>query len=779
MNVAVAIKSPKNPSNAKNVSGCFNSTAGGNLWIGENGYRGAKPSLTRLYLDFESASVLDVREVGIHNYSTHPSTRPLMLAYAVDDDEPRLWFPHADQGCAGSIFENLRKLLLNPTITKVAWNAPFERAIFHRCLGIWIPYEQWADVMIWSRHLSLPGSLEKAGPAIGLPPNLLKIQDGKRLINKFSSPYHKGGEETLFGISEPQFHNWEDEPRDWELFGEYCKQDVIAERAILKLVENIPLPESEQRAWILDQKINDRGIPANRKFLQNALALSLEAKKRLTAKLKELTGLANPNSRNQFLKWALEQKYPHTSLGKNLVKSALAPDSGITPELRTALKLRQEASKTSYTKFETMLAFLSSDDRLRDQFAFMGGSRTGRWAGKDAQVQNQTRPAKEIETHYDEALALIEAGDYDKAAETVVQWYDPKPDFPPILALTTSCVRSAFQASAGKKLVVCDLGAIENRKLGWLAKCDAILKVFRDGRDPYLDFGSKMYHVAYELINKIQRQIAKPAVLGAGYGLGPGATRHCSVCDKEVSQWDKTCAEHPRAEFKYKAKTETDDYGNTVLGGLMGYAANMGVKLTPEQAYLAWETFRKSYPEVVDLWNRYQKAAVKVLKTGQAVRVGEVVFQRRKRKDGTFILRIQLPSGRGLHYINARVETEVAHRRSDGEPYDRDKLLYDGIGHGVGQMVKGWGQVYTYGGKLTENIDQASSRDVLVNGMFLADEMGMNIVAHVHDEIICEEDDDPFAPSIQDLKWCMEQTPKWAPGLLLAAEGWEGHYYKK
>jgi DNA polymerase len=483
----------------------------------------------------------------------------------------------------------------------------------------------------------------------------------------------------------------------------------------------------------------------------------------LAAKLKEMTGLVNPNSRDQFLGWAQKHNYPHLSLGKNFVVSALAQDSGITLELRTALKLRQEASKTSHTKFETILNLLSDDDRLRNQFAFMGASRTGRWAGKDAQVQNLARPMKEVEKNYDRALAIIEAGDYDAAEK----------EFPSVIGMTVSCVRSAIQSHPGKKLVVCDLSSIENRVLGWLAGCDAILKVFRDGRDAYLDFAARMYNVPYESLIKIvdgvhkpkdagaaaKRQVAKPAVLGAGYGLGPGVKKH--------------------ADGTYEILYVMDRYGNQTMTGLMGYAANMGVKLTAEQAYLAWETFRKSYPEVVQLWKKYEKAAVKVLETGVAVRVGVVLFQRRKRKDGTFILRIQLPSGRGLHYINARIELETVKRQSDGEEYDRKKIMYDGIGHGVGQIVQGWGQVYTYGGKITENDDQGVARDIEVNGMFLADEMGANIVFHSHDEIVCEEDDDPFSFGISDLKNCMESTPEWAEGLFLGAEGWEGRYYKK
>lgn len=751
-------------------------------------------NLTRLWLDFESASCLDLKIVGLDRYVKSKTTRPLMLAWAFDDDEPVLWHPHE-----GVIPKEVWKALFADDVRKLAWNAPFEKNIFEFCLGLDIPFAHWDDVMIWSRHLSLPGSLEAAGNALGLPFDQLKKSEGKRLIKKFSEPYHKGGEETLFGISEPQFHNWEDEPDDWRLFGEYCKGDVISERAIFKIVSNIPLPEKEQRAWVLDQKINHRGIPVNRKFVQNALALSTESKQRLGQSLKEITQLANPNSGPQFLPWAQAQGYPHMSLGKNFVKAALSPDSGITPLCRRALKLRQETAKISYLKYQTLLNNLSDDDRLRHAFAFMGASRTGRWSGKGSdkgksvQVQNLPRPDKDIEKHYDRALELIELGDYDLAEKEVKTWFDPQPEFPSIIGMTTSCLRSVFQAPSGKKLVVADLGSIENRKLGWLADCDAILDVFRKGRDAYLDFGSRMFHLPYEAMIKIvdgihkakdadmagKRQTAKPAVLGAGYGLGPGATRHCSVCDKELKRKWTCCREHPNAKITYKAITKEDGQGNTVKQGLMGYAANMGVKLTAEEAYLAWETFRNSYPEVVDLWDTYQKAAVSVLKTGKTVKAGKCVFQRKARKDGTYILRIVLPSGRGLQYLNCRVETEIAQRQSDGEDYERDKIMYDGIGHGVGQIGKGWGSVYTYGGKLTENIDQASSRDVLVEGMFLADKIGMNIVMHVHDEIVCEEDNDPFSPGKADLEWAMTQVPEWAPGLLLAAEGWEGVCYKK
>lgn len=730
-----------------------------------------------LFIDYETRSELDLRVVGLDRYIRHPSTKVLMMSYAFDDGPIERWEPHT-----GPMPAKLCAALHDPNVTKLAWNWPFEHGISFHVLGIEIPHEHAVDIMILARHLSLPGKLELAGPAIGLLYDELKKSEGKRLIELFSKPFRLGGKATLFGTTEPEFHGPHDRPKEWAQFGEYCDADVISERAIYNIVSQIKFPEKERRAWLLDQKINERGIPTNRLFVQKALALSLASKKRLMDKLKEITGLKNPNSRPQFLPWAQQRGFPFLSIGKEFVRAALESDSGIDALLRTALKLRQQAVKTSYTKFETLLNLLSEDDRLRHQFAFMGAARTGRWAGKDAQVQNMARPVKAVEEHYQEALDLIEncplpvTDEYVDMVEAKCKSWDKDLS---VMGMSISCIRSVFQASKGKKLVVCDLSSIENVVLGWLAQCEAIARVFREGRDAYLDFASKMYALAYESIIKIvdgkhkpkdkdaaeKRQVAKPAVLGAGYGLGPGVIKH--------------------PDGTYEVIYKKDDYGNEVMTGLMGYAANMGVKLTPEQAYLAWETFQKAYPEVTDkkdgLWAKWERAAIKVLQTGTAVRVGFVIFQRRARKDGTFILRLQLPSGRGLHYLNARIETEIAVSKRTGKEYERKKVMYDGIGHGVGKIGKGgkWGKVYTYGGKFVENGDQGLSRDILVEGLFLADDAGAAIVMHTHDEIVCEEDDDPFAFGLAELKTIMCTTPEWAPGLIIGAEGFEGQVYKK
>lgn len=623
--------------------------------------------MTRLIFDIESRSELNLKVVGLDNYARHKSTQITLLSWVLDEKKVNLCRLYQDP-----LPKEFDAALKDPTITKLAWNCQFERTMLAKVLGIWIPYEQWFDIMVQARYWSLPGSLEKCGEALGLPTELAKIKDGSRLIRKFCEPFSMDGEETLFGVTEPEFHDWKSDPEDWAKFEEYCVRDTEAERTLLTIMEKMPLPQDELETWWLDQKINDAGLPVNMKFVENGLRMAQKSKDELQALQIKRTGLENPNSRDQLLPWAQARGYPFNSLRKDFVRSALAETPGMA--CAEVLKTRLEASKTTYKKLERMKELVGPDNRIRHQYLFMGAARTARWSGSGFQPQNFYRPTKEVEKTYQRAVDLILAGDYD----SIKRLYSS------VMDTIASCTRSAIQAPEGYELVVNDLSAIENRVVGWLAGCDAILKVFRDGLDPYVSFACKMYNLPYEVLihDKEKRQIAKPPVLGCGYGLGPGVKK---IISRETG------------ELIWEVVEKQDEYGNTVRTGLMGYAENMGIKLTPEQAYKAWEIFRRSYPEVVTFWKDLEQAGLKVLKSGGKVRVGFVTFDRKKRKDGTQILRILLPSGRHIHYLNARIEARKHFK--DGEEYEKDAILYDGIGHGVGKIAKGWGAAYMYGGK--------------------------------------------------------------------------------
>ncbi len=727
-----------------------------------------------LHVDFESRSALELSDVGIHNYASHPSTEILMLAWACGSQEPSLWEPHL-----GEMPAKLRNRLNSPEWTKAAWNAGFERNILWYKLGIAVPISNWSDPMINARYLSMPGSLDSVGEILDLDYGFRKDKAGDELLKLFSQPLptkkprkKATNENTLFDISpiieekiDYIFADHISHPDEWERLKAYCKQDIVAERALGEMLSHFSLPEKEIKLWHLDQKINDAGMPADKEFVQKALDLAIEDKNLQSGNVIKMTGLSNANSPKQFLAWVQKQGYPYNSLRKEPVKVAMSdPEVKLTKLGRDALEVRKKSSKTSYTKLAAILPALSEDSRLRDQFLFMGSSRAGRWSGKAVQLHNMARPIKTVEELEDinAARDLIYAKDFSGIVKRFEEKDKATGEVKPgsVIDVVTSCIRSAFVAPPGKRLNVCDLNAIENRVLGWVAGEDKILDVFRNGRCPYMDFASKMYKVPYDIIadisktphkprgvdGKEKRQVAKPAVLGAGYRLAGG---------------------------KWGVNPKTKDRIKT---GLWGYAENMGVLISQDLAVASVKAFRAEYKKVVALWYDSERAVAKCIREGGQQPIGPtglVWCDRKKRKDGSLILRIHLPSGRYLHYLNAGLDTVVM--EGDNGPYERENFVYDGID----QITRMWGVVRSHGGKIVENVVQAISRDVLAEAMLEADEVGFELIGHVHDEIVTLSDDTEDSLGLVDLKCIMSTTPVWAPGLPLNAEGYEGYFYRK
>lgn len=652
---------------------------------------------TNLFLDFETRSLLSLPEVGLDLYSRQAEV--LMLGWAIDNRKVQLWLPHE-----GPMPKELEDALQDPVCLLIAHNAQFERVIFHRVLGKPLDFSRWRDTMVLAYSWSLPGKLEKICDVLRMAPEDRKA-DGDKLIDLFSKPAREQEENTLFGIV-GRFNDWDTHPKEWKQFEDYCRQDVVAERSLWHRLNASPLPEEQWRGWFLDQKINERGMPVNRQMAVNGLEMALRSNTEFVDSLKEITQLENPNSTTQLQPWLSARGYKWGSLLKEYVQAELAnPESVITPECRAVLKLRQEAAKKSYTKLERLLQVLGPDDRVRYQFRYGGASRTFRWAGADVQTQNLLRPTKEVKKNYQQAIDLIMEKAYEKIKAT----------YPSVVGMVSGSLRMTFQSPRGKKMVVCDLNAIENRALGFLARCRPILEVFELGRDPYIAFAVKLYMRSYEDLmaeykagHEDRRTTAKPAVLGAGYGLGPGVKKN--------------------ADGTYEVLWRTNEFGDKVKTGLLGYAANMGITLTPEEAYTAWKVFRESYPEVVQYWTDLEEAFKQVLKNGKSIRVGEITwnkrehkwetcgsvvegtiieFDRKKMRDGGYMVRIHLPSGRCLHYLNATPEEETV-PGNDGKPWTRTQIYYDGIEHSAvlnddgstARKSNKWGRVKTYGGKL-------------------------------------------------------------------------------
>jgi DNA polymerase len=370
------------------------------------------------HIDFESRNPLvGPSDVGLHNYIFSPETEPLFLWYRIGDGEYTLWRIWEGQG----IPRDLHDALKNDAVQFVAYNSAFERYMLQKLKYI-IPASRFIDPQVGGRYLSLPASLEVQGKVLGLPPSLAKQEND--LINLFCK--HQIVKATKKREGRAYYNDWNSHPKEWAEFLEYGRQDVVAEGELLRrmrILGALPLPEFEQRVWILDQKINDRGMPVDLAFVKKMYALAIRAKAEKKKEFEDFTGVKNANSPAQVKAWAKPQGYPFDSLKKDTVTSVLKdPTRILTDACRTALKMRAEAASTSYQKLGKIIECVSSDGRVHGQFIFMGSSRCGRWSGNAVQLHNLARPLPPKDLNgYDfedqkvvqEARAMIHAEDYD------------------------------------------------------------------------------------------------------------------------------------------------------------------------------------------------------------------------------------------------------------------------------------------------------------------------------------------------------------------------------
>lgn len=673
--------------------------------------------MTRLHHDFEWYSELDVTKYGVSRTTRHASTEALMCAYAFDDGPIQQWVPEED---GSPIPAELRDALTDPHVTKIAWNKPAEWCVWKNVYGIHSPHEQWKDAMVLAMTLSFPGKLARVGPIMKLPQDMMKMTGGTRLINLFSKPqtpsrkhpYARRGPHT--------------DPDAWEEFKQYNRLDVAAERAIWNKCKRWDLSAEEWALFHMDQEINETGMPVNLRVVDNAIRVAEAITNKRKRSMVAVTGLHNPNSNVQLLPWLKDQGYVFDDLKKGHISRALEMEKespNPDPKYIEVLELRQEVSKASVKKYAALKRATDEDGMLRYSLQFAGAQRTWRWAGRVYQPQNLARPAPWLEKTQEDAVRDLEFLDAE-----CIEWLYPYP-----MDLLSTCVRPVVQAPDGYMLVDADLNAIENRVLGWLARDKKILQVFELNRDPYVDFATYMYREPYEKLfaeykdgDKTKRTIAKPGVLGCGYMLGPGE------------------------------EYENPTTGEIEASGLLGYGRAMGVKLTPEQSALSVKVWRETFSDAVEFWWAISRAAMATVRTGKSYDADRVRFD----MSGPF-LRMILPSGRALSYYHPEIQSRKT-------PWGEMKptLTYEGLN------TKGhWARLTTHPGKLTENADQAISRDLLANGIMLARKRGLDVRLHVHDQIVALQLKDTASNALEVLQECMETRPKWALDCPLGSAG--------
>lgn len=547
--------------------------------------------INMITIDIETRSDKDISKCGVYAYTDTPYFDILLFAYSIDGQPVRV----VDTANGEEIPENVLAALADENVVKRAFNCNFERVCLSKYLrenypqyfqsysidedtvGDFLNPESWHCSMIHARTLGLPSSLAEVGKVLGIEQQ--KMTDGKALVKFFCVPY-----DTIDGV--PQFHSPTDYPDKWEIFKAYNKRDVEAELEIDRKLSRFPVPDFIWQEFYLDQEINDRGILVDMQLADKAINLDAKAKEELTAEVQKLTGVENPNSVYQLLDWLETQGYKSDSLGKTqvleLIKTAKEP-------VKSVLQMRLQLSKSSVKKYTAMKNTACSDNRARGMFSFYGASRTGRWAGRNVQLQNL--PQNHL-PDLTEARELVKYSSF----EDIQMLYDDVPD------TLSQLIRTAFIPRQGMKFIVADFSAIEARVIAWLAGEEWRMKAFANGEDIYCASASKMFGVPVVKHgeNGHLRQKGKISELACGFGGSVGAMK------------------------------------------AMG-ADSLGLSDTElKQIVTDW---REASPHITELWWAVDRAVKKAVKEKTATKTHGLLFS----YEAGFLF-IRLPSGRRLAY---------------------------------------------------------------------------------------------------------------------------------
>ena len=431
-------------------------------------------------IDLETYSGVDIKKAGLYKYVESPDFEILLFAYSIDGKAVKI----IDLEQGESIPQYIFDALADPFIIKRAFNASFEWFCLSKYLGLkypndWLP--MWRDTMLHGLYCGFTAGLGITAKAVGLPIEKRKLTTGKSLIKLFCTPTKPSKKNG--GRTRTLPHH---EPEKWELFKDYCIQDVEVEKEIESKLANFPVPDNEQKLWELDQRINAFGVEVDKQLIDGALYINAISTDQLTKEAVALTGLNNPNSTQQLTDWLNEKGLEIDNLQKGTVSELVENTSG---DIKRMLEIRLELSKTSIKKYQTMEAAAGEGDRVRGLMQFYGANRTGREAGRLVQVQNLPR-------NYLSTLGIARDLVKDKNAEALKVIYGNVPD------TLSQLIRTAFVPTEGNLLLVSDFSAIEARVIAWLAGETWRLDVFNSHGKIYEASASQMFGVPIDLIVK-------------------------------------------------------------------------------------------------------------------------------------------------------------------------------------------------------------------------------------------------------------------------------------
>ena len=707
----------------------------------------------QLWLDRETFSELDLKEVGTYRYAEE--AEDLLVAYAIDDGPALVWDRTAEE-CHDELWHAMQDA---ETVT--AHNAQFDKAIHNGPAQRHLPrieLERWRCTMAQALSHALPAGLDELCSILHVPGDMAKMKEGSKLLRLFTRPQPANRK-----VRRATRHT---HPAEWERFKLYAATDIVAMRECARRMPTWNWNESAIAEWHCDQRINERGFHVDRELTRAGIRAAEKEKLRIAARFRQLTlGIVDrPSLRTQF------QDYLNDTFGLDLDNTRsdtflqLLKNPDLHPEAAELMRLSISANKTSTAKYAALDPAVQSDGRFRGGLQFAGAGRTRRWAGRLFQGQNLPSrglpPAEEVEWY----IESLKREDHDLY-------------FTDLMRYGAAALRGCVVAPPGKKLVVADLSNIEGRMLAWVAGEQWKLKAFREydagtGPDLYNITATSIIGGDPWKVPKVDRNVfGKVPDLASGYQGGvAGYQQFAKAYNVRMADHWETMQRMLSQEIIEKARrNHSQAWGQESQASLEISDTEWTAS---EACKLAW---RSRHPATVKFWYDLQDAAKNAIRcwgdvftAGQYIKVRCVTFK------GQRWMVVGLPSGRFLTYFEPRLVK--SRQRKDGTwEYS---ITYEGEAAEEGKTTRMWSTIYTHGGKMTGNVCQTLARDVLTPALQEAEADDYLPVLSVHDEAVCEvPDDERYTAGA--LISILAKDRSWTKGLPLAAAGFETYRYKK
>lgn len=678
-----------------------------------------------IHHDFETRSTLVLKKVGAYRYALHPTTEILLCAVASDEPGARvyLWVnpKYLTEDMDGSENEEAENLLAQ-AVQLYAHNVPFELALAWGIAqqGKASPFRELPSQLKYrctaamARKAGLPWGLDKLCEALHVSDG--KDKEGKRLIELFSKP-RKATKKRAAGFVSPLSM-----PDDWKLFGDYCRQDVRAERGVHHKLKPFELVGAQLATFQFDLRMNHRGIPINLEAARNAQNVIDEVDRTVTKEFRELTGL-NPTQREEVKGWLERNGCTLPDMTADTIEEAVrSPQSSF--EVFRALQLYQKLSFAAAKKIGVMLTACCPDGYFRGTMLFYGAG-TGRWSGKLLQPHNFKKTPAWMRPMVDEIYRRICAG------QTMTELQELEHVLAEPLELIAGIIRCFIHDPEGK-ILDGDFASVEARILCWLAGESEALAKWAKGEDLYCWMAGHIYEreITKDL-NPDEREVGKRVILGCGYQMG----------------WRK---------FQSSCR---DQYG---------------IELPDDLCKKCVKMFRKLHPKIREYWYTLDRQAKEAIKN-PGHQCGPFLV---RNICGIRYLLFKLRSGRSLAYPHPELVMEkyVDEDDLDDQGVPKTKTRQSITYWGELKPSTQWGRVKLYGGKLVENEDQATAADFMAHGAIVAESRGMPPFMLVHDQGVATCRGNQTA---KDFEAALGTMPAWGKGMPLKVEAKILPYFKK